>query len=105
MATSQRRRILHVDMDQFFAAVEERMRPELRGRPVVVGADPKGGKGRGVVSTCNYEASEYGLRSGMPITRVWRLCPDAVFLPVNLPLYIQVSNGIMKIFRALRGQI
>ncbi len=99
MATSQRRRILHVDMDQFFAAVEERMRPELRGRPVVVGADPKGGKGRGVVSTCNYEASEYGLRSGMPITRVWRLCPDAVFLPVNLPLYIQVSNGIMKILR------
>ena len=97
MSTSQRRIILHVDMDQFFAAVEERMRPEIRGKPVVVGADPKEGKGRGVVSTCNYEARKYGIRSGMPITRAWRLCPEAVFLPVNIPLYLQVSNRIMEI--------
>jgi DNA polymerase IV (DinB-like DNA polymerase) len=92
---SPHRIIFHVDMDQFFAAVEEKMHPEVRGKPVVVGADPKQGKGRGVVSTCNYEARKYGIRSGMPITRAWRLCPDAVFLPVNIPLYLQVSSRIM----------
>jgi len=97
MASSQRRIIFHVDMDQFFAAVEERVHPEIKGKPVVVGADPKGGKGRGVVSTCNYEARKYGIRSGMPITKAWRLCSEAVFLPVNIPLYLQVSNRIMEI--------
>ena len=97
MAATQRRIIFHVDMDQFFAAVEERIHPEIKGKPVVVGADPKGGKGRGVVSTCNYETRKYGIRSGMPITKAWRLCPDAVFLPVNIPLYLQVSNRIMEI--------
>ena len=84
-------------MDQFFAAVEERIHPEIKGKPVVVGADPKGGKGRGVVSTCNYKARKYDIRSGMPITKAWKLCPDAVFLPVNIPLYLQVSNRIMEI--------
>jgi DNA polymerase IV (DinB-like DNA polymerase) len=74
--TKKRERIIfHVDMDQFFAAVEERERPEIQGKPVVVGADPKEGKGRGVVSTSNYEAREYGVKSGIPITRAWRLCP------------------------------
>src|SRR3989337_80146 len=97
MAAPQRRIIFHVGLDQFFAAVEERIHPEIKGKPVVVGADPKGGKGRGVVSTCNYEARKYGVRSGMPITKAWRLCPDAVFLPVNIPLYLQVSNRIMEI--------
>jgi DNA polymerase IV (DinB-like DNA polymerase) len=97
MASPQHRIIFHVDMDQFFAAVEEKMRPEIKGRPVVVGADPKQGKGRGVVSTCNYEARKYGIRSGMPITKAWRLCPEAVFLPVNYPLYMQVSSRIMDI--------
>jgi DNA polymerase IV (DinB-like DNA polymerase) len=86
-------------MDQFFAAVEERERPEIRGKPVVVGADPKEGKGRGVVSTCNYEARKYGLKSGMPITRAWRLCSQAVFLSVNYRLYLQVSARIMDILR------
>jgi len=84
-------------MDQFFAAVEEKIHPEIKGKPVVVGADPKGGKGRGVVSTCNYEARKYGMKSGMPITKAWRLCPEAVFLPVNIPLYLQVSSRIMDI--------
>jgi len=97
MAAPQRRIIFHVDMDQFFAAVEEKVRPEIKSKPVVVGADPKGGKGRGVVSTCNYEARKFGIRSGMPITKAWRLCPEAVFLPVNIPLYLQVSNRIMDI--------
>jgi len=89
--------IFHVDMDQFFAAVEEKLNPGIRGKPVVVGADPKEGKGRGVVSTCNYEARKYGIRSAMPITKAWRVCPDAVFLPVNIPLYLQVSSRIMNI--------
>jgi DNA polymerase IV (DinB-like DNA polymerase) len=91
--------IFHVDMDQFFAAVEEREHPEFKGKPVVVGADPKGGKGRGVVSTCNYKARRFGIRSGMPISRAWKLCPDAIYLPVNFKLYIQTSSRIMAILR------
>jgi DNA polymerase IV (DinB-like DNA polymerase) len=98
MATAPPRRVIfHVDMDQFFAAVEEREHPELKGKPVIVGANPKEGKGRGVVSTCNYEARKYGVKSGMPITKAWKLCPQAVFLPVNYRLYIQVSTRIMDI--------
>ncbi len=100
MAVPHHRIIFHVDMDQFFAAVEEQLRPELKGKPVVVGADPKGGKGRGVVSTCTYEARKYGIKSGMPITRAWKLCPEATFLPLNIPLYIQVSSRIMNILRS-----
>jgi len=97
MTVAPMRIIFHVDMDQFFAAVEEREHPEIRGKPVVVGADPKEGKGRGVVSTCNYEARKYGVRSGMPISKAWKLCPQAVFFPVNYRLYLQVSARIMDI--------
>ena len=86
-------------MDQFFAAIEERERPELRGKPVIVGADPKEGKGRGVVSTCNYEARKYGVKSGMAISLAWRLCSHAVFVPVNYRLYQKVSGQIMKILK------
>ena len=64
--------IAHLDMDAFFAAVEELDQPELRGAPVVVGADPRGGTGRGVVSTANYRAREYGIHSAMPIAWAWR---------------------------------
>ena len=67
-------------MDHFFAAIEEREHPEIRGKPVVVGANPKEGKGRGVVSTSNYEARKYGVKSGIPISRAWRLSPNAVYL-------------------------
>jgi len=72
--------IFHVDMDQFFAAVEEREHPKFKGEPVVVGADPKGGKGRAVVSTCNYEARKFGIYSGMPISRAWKRCPYAIYV-------------------------
>jgi DNA polymerase IV (DinB-like DNA polymerase) len=89
--------ILHLDMDSFFASVEVRENPTLKGLPVIVGADPKGGSGRGVVSTASYEARRYGVRSGMPISRAYRLCPDAAFLPVNFPLYIRTSERVMHI--------
>lgn len=95
----KKRIIFHIDMDHFFTAVEEREQPELKGKPVVVGADPKEGKGRGVVSTCNYEARKFGVRSGMPISRAWKLCPDAVYLPINYTLYTKISNEIMDILR------
>jgi len=91
--------IMHVDMDHFFSAVEEREHPEYKGKPVIVGADPKEGKGRGVVSTCNYEARKFKVRSGMPISKAWKLCPQAIYLPVNYKLYGQVSSNIMTILR------
>ena len=88
------RAVAHVDMDAFYAAVEQRDRPELRGRPVIVGADPKG---RGVVSACSYEARVFGVRSAMPISRAYRLCPHGVYLPVDMAKYARVSAEIMAI--------
>jgi DNA polymerase IV (DinB-like DNA polymerase) len=95
----KRRIIFHFDMDHFFTAIEEREHPELNGKPVIVGADPKGGTGRGVVSTSNYPARKFGVRSGMPISRAWKLCPDAAYLPVNYKLYLETSSRIMNILR------
>jgi DNA polymerase IV (DinB-like DNA polymerase) len=95
----KKRIIFHVDMDHFFTAVEEREHPPYKGKPVIVGADPKEGKGRGVVSTCNYEARKFGVRSGMPISKAWKLCPQAIYLPVNYELYVKVSNEIMGVLR------
>ena len=97
--------IAHVDMDAFFASVEQRDNPEFRDRPVVVGADPKKGKGRGVVSTCSYEARKFGIHSGMPISHAYRLCPKAVFTPVNMKKYARVSSEIYKIFYEFTPQI
>jgi DNA polymerase IV (DinB-like DNA polymerase) len=91
--------ILHLDMDHFYSAVEEREHPEYKGKPVVVGADPKEGEGRGVVSTSNYIARKVGIRSGLPISRAWKLCPEAIYLPPNFTLYIKISNEIMQIVR------
>jgi DNA polymerase IV (archaeal DinB-like DNA polymerase) len=97
--SSRKRFIFHMDMDHFYTAVETRENPTLKGKPVIVGADPKGGQGRGVVSTSNYEARKAGVRSGIPISRAWKLCPEAVYLAPNFPLYILVSNEIMTIAR------
>jgi DNA polymerase IV len=88
------RAIVHVDMDAFYASIEQRDRPELRGRPVVVGADPRG---RGVVSAASYEARPFGIRSAMPIGRAARLCPHAAFLPVDMDKYQRVSRQVMQI--------
>lgn len=90
---------MHIDMDCFFAQVEERENPQFKGKPVVVGADPKGGKGRGVVSTANYQARKYGIHSAMPISKAYQLCPHAIFLPVQSKLYGEVSERIMQIIR------
>jgi DNA polymerase IV (DinB-like DNA polymerase) len=95
----ERRIIFHVDMDSFFASVEAREKPEIKGLPVIIGSDPKGGSGRGVVSTCSYEARKYGIHSAMPISQAYRLCPDAVFLPVNMKLYLGISVKIMEILK------
>jgi len=88
------RTIIHVDMDAFYASVEQRDRPELRGRPVIVGASPGG---RGVVSAASYEARRFGVHSAMPIGRAARLCPDAAFLPVDHDKYARASGELMAI--------
>ncbi len=85
------RKILHIDMDAFFAAVEQRDRPELRGKPVVVGGNPHG---RGVVSTASYEARKFGIRSAMPAAEALRRCPEAVFLRPEIEKYSNVSDTV-----------
>ena len=92
---SGRRTILHVDLDAFFAAVEQRDRPELRGKPVVVGGG--GPNDRGVVSAASYEARPFGVRSGMPLRTAAALCPGAVFVPVDGRKYAGVSREVMAI--------
>jgi len=93
------RTILHLDMDAFFAAVEQRDRPELQGKPVIVGADPKGGRGRGVVSTASYEARRFGVGSAMPISQAWRACPQGVYLPPDMEKYARESERIMALLQ------
>lgn len=92
------RRIVHVDMDAFFAAIEVRDNPALKGKPVIIGADPKGGRGRGVVSTCSYEARRFGVRSAMPISEAWRRCPQGVFIQPNFHKYEEASAKIREVF-------
>ncbi|MGH2348500.1 MAG: DNA polymerase IV [bacterium] len=91
------RKILHVDMDAFFAAVEQLRRPELRGQPVVVGGDGNPHK-RGVVSTASYEARAFGIHSAMPLRTAYKKCPHAVFLPVDFAAYGDYSRRIRTIF-------
>jgi nucleotidyltransferase/DNA polymerase involved in DNA repair len=103
--TARSRSILHVDMDAFFAAVEQRDRPELRGRAVVVGADPRGGRGRGVVSTASYEARRFGVHSAMPISQAYRRCPDAAYLPVDMEKYARESDRVLEILRRFTDRV
>lgn len=88
--------IVHCDADAFYASVEQRDRPELQGKPVIVGGSPEG---RGVVSTASYEARVSGVKSAMPCRTAQRLCPEAIFLPPRFEVYKQVSQQIMEIFK------
>ncbi len=89
--------ILHCDLDCFFAAVEERDNPKYIGKPIIIGADPKDGKGRGVVSTCNYEARKFGLHSAMPISQAYKRCPHGIYLHPNFEKYHKASKEVMEI--------
>ena len=90
----ENRKIIHLDMDAFFAAIEERDNPKLRGKPVIVGAYPGD---RGVVSTCNYIAREYGVHSAMSSAEAYRRCPHAVFVKSHFSKYIYASNQVRSI--------
>jgi DNA polymerase IV (DinB-like DNA polymerase) len=92
--------ILHCDLDCFFAAVEMRDNPDLKGKPVIIGADPKEGKGRGVVATCSYEAREFGLHSAMPISKAYNLCPHGIYLRPSHEKYSKTSKKVMSILRS-----
>ena len=92
------RKIIHVDLDAFYAAVEQRDRPELRGKPVIVGGQPNG---RGVVATASYEARKFGVRSAMPASQAHRLCPHGIFVSPQFKKYLAVSQEIRKIFRSV----
>src|SRR5690606_13851394 len=87
--------ILHVDMDAFYASVEEREHPDLAGRPLIVGGTPQG---RGVVAAANYAVRKFGVHSAMPTATALRLCPDAVVLPPRMEYYAAVSRQIRDIF-------
>jgi DNA polymerase-4 len=89
------RKIIHIDMDAFFAAVEQRDFPELKGKPVIVGGQPNS---RGVVAACSYEARKYGIHSAMPSSQAYRLCPSAIFRKPRFDVYRQTSLVIRKIF-------
>ena len=91
--------ILHIDMDAFYAAIEQHDHPEYRGKPVVVGANPQDGKGRGVVSAASYEARTFGIHSAMPIRHAFQRCPQGIFLPVRMSRYRESSERIFSIFQ------
>jgi DNA polymerase-4 len=94
--------VLHIDLDAYYASIEQRDHPELRGKPVVVGGSPQG---RGVVATCSYEARAYGIRSAMPARTAYRLCPQAIFLPPRFEVYRAVSTQIMAIFKSVTSLV
>ncbi|HSH36263.1 DNA polymerase IV, partial [Schnuerera sp.] len=95
------RSIIHIDMDAFYASVEQRDNPSLLGKPVIVG----GVRSRGVVSTASYEARKYGIHSAMPIKVAKRLCPKGIYLPVDMKKYKSVSKEIHKIFNRYSSKI
>ena len=89
------RKVIHIDMDAFYASVEQRDRPELKGKPVIVGGDPQS---RGVVAACSYEARNFGIHSAMASSTAYKLCPDAVFIRSRFDAYRAVSSQIREIF-------
>jgi nucleotidyltransferase/DNA polymerase involved in DNA repair len=99
------RSILHVDMDAFYASVEQLDHPEYRSRPVIVGADPREGQGRGVVAACSYEARKFGVRSALPISRAWKLCPEGVYVRPRMKRYAEVSGQVMHVFRQFTDMV
>lgn len=104
--TGGRLRIIHVDLDAFFAAVEQRDRPELRGKPVIVGGDPTDSRyRRGVVSTASYEARKFGVHSAMPLRTAYQLCPQGVYLPVDGRKYQHVSREVMAVLRRFTPEV
>lgn len=96
------RKIIHFDMDAFYASVEERKRPELIGKPLVIGGSPHS---RGVVCTANYAARKFGIRSAMPCSKAYRLCPQAIFLAPNFNEYSEVSAQIHEVFKSYTAKI
>ncbi|MCW8196161.1 DNA polymerase IV [Proteobacteria bacterium 005FR1] len=97
MSTGRQRKIIHLDADCFFAALEMREDPSLKGRPLAVGGSADQ---RGVISTCNYEARAYGVRSAMPSAHAKRLCPDLLIVPTNMNLYREASRAMQEIFHS-----
>lgn len=93
--------VIHLDMDAFYASVEQHDRPELRGKPVIVG----GSRERGVVAACSYEARPFGVRSALPMSRALRLCPEATVLPVRMARYQEVSRQVFAIFARYTDRI
>src|ERR1044071_438855 len=96
------RRVIHVDMDAFYASVEQRDRPELRGKPVAVGGSPTS---RGVVAAASYEARKFGVRSAIPMSRAVRLCPELEIVPANFAKYRGVSQQIFAILREVTPRV
>lgn len=92
--------IFHCDLDCFFAAVEIRDHQDYKGKPVIIGADPKKGKGRGVVATCSYEARKFGLHSAMPISKAYQLCPQGIYLSPSRTKYKEASKKVMDILNS-----
>src|SRR2546429_1546674 len=100
MSTKSRPRIiLHCDLDAFYPSCEIHRDPSLKGKPLIVCADPKNRRGRGFVTSCSYEARKFGVRSGMPISMAWKLCPQGVFVQPDFKLYGETSERVMDIMR------
>jgi DNA polymerase IV len=99
---AKQRKIIHVDMDAFFASVEQRDFAEYQGKPVIVGGQPNS---RGVVAACSYEARKFGIHSAMSCSRAYRLCPQAIFLPPRFDAYREVSKQIREIFWKYASQV
>jgi DNA polymerase-4 len=96
------RKIIHVDMDAFFASVEQRDNPEYQGKPLIVGGKPNS---RGVVAACSYEARKFGIHSAMPCSQAYRLCPEAIFVPVRFAAYREASVKIREVFWRYAAQV